>query len=664
MSFSHSPAKFSAFPGGMERLEVLLINAEQVETGPLVCALKQASGLREVEVRCTQSVAEVAADALASTHLVLCVLSGRWEEEKPQELGDLPGGTPVFVLWETGVGCWGLRPLNAGRGELWRQCPAQDSCTASGLLWLASQHQEQQALRSTLHQLQTSNDRYRTLLQSIPAGVFRATLSGRILDCNPAFAEILGYLSSEDALRDATNPLGPAGGEPFPAFARLQHDGKASNVEFLTQRRDGSPLRLLANFTLVPEDAGGAALIEGALLDITERHTLEQQLQQSQKMEAIGRFAGGLAHDFNNLLMVICSYAEMLLDGSDPHSNAHHQTLEILKAGRRAADLTRELLTFSRRQPQPLHALDLNSVLRDSARLIARLIGEDIELDLRPAPDLWPAKADPTQIEQVLLNLASNARDAMPRGGKLTLETRNLAADLDRPELAPGDYVLFTLSDTGDGIAPSVLPRIFEPFFTTKEEGKGTGLGLAMVYKIIQGMDGSVCARSEQGCGTTFEICLPRAAASRATVGECAPRRGIPRGSETILLVEDNSAVREALRIVLISSGYTVLAAENSVAALRSALEHPGTIHLLVTDVILPCMNVIDLLQSLRLTRPQLKVLYISGHEHSTLMQTHQLSAESHFLRKPFSLQLFSWKVRDIFSEPALLAAAASASVT
>jgi CheY-like chemotaxis protein len=377
---------------------------------------------------------------------------------------------------------------------------------------------------------------------------------------------------------------------------------------------------------------------------------LEAQLLQSQKMDAIGQLAGGVAHDFNNLLMVISSYAELALEPLAPEHPLHRNFEEILKAARRAADLTRQLLAFSRKQMQSLQVLDFNNVLQDLGRMLPRLIGEDIQLELICGADLGKVKADPVQIEQIIMNLAANARDAMPQGGKLTLETTNVHLDEAyvhrRPIVPLGHYVLLTVTDSGHGIPPEHLPHIFEPFFTTKEEGKGTGLGLATVYGIVKQNGGFIWVYSEPGMGTTFKIYLPEVE-MYASKSEPAERLlDSPKGNETLLLVEDEEAVRLPECEFLRFCGYTVLEAHDGRHALEVARAYDGNIHLMITDVVMPHMSGGEAATELRKERGSMKVLYVSGYANPTVLQHGVNNSDATLLQKPFTLKLLAQKVR------------------
>jgi len=352
--------------------------------------------------------------------------------------------------------------------------------------------------------------------------------------------------------------------------------------------------------------------------DITDRRRLESQLQMAHKMDAIGRLAGGVAHDFNNLLMVISAYAELMQDSLATGHPLLRNVQEIMKASKRAADLTRQLLAFGRKQMQALQLLDLNHVLKEISKMLPRLIGEDFQLTIAHGRNIGCVRADPMQIEQIVMNLAANARDAMPDGGKLTIETASIGLDesyVQKHSIVPiGDYVLLAVTDTGQGIAPEHLSHIFEPFYTTKAEGKGTGLGLATVYGIVKQNGGFIWVYSEPGLGTTFKIYLPRVK-KEAGAARPAPKsvQETPRGLETILLVEDETAVRQSTGQFLRLNGYTVIEAKDGQDALHVAKNYSGTIDLMITDVVMPHLGGAKLGAQLASTRPVMKVLFISG---------------------------------------------------
>ncbi|HTV60231.1 MAG TPA: PAS domain S-box protein [Verrucomicrobiae bacterium] len=415
-----------------------------------------------------------------------------------------------------------------------------------------------------------------------------------------------------------------------------------------------------ANYACHVEPFRGAdGSLQGAIcmsLDVTDRKQLEEQLRQAQKMEAVGRLAGGIAHDFNNLLMVIQGYADLLMDRMRDGDPSRKNAEQIQTAAQRATSLTRQLLAFSRKQILAPKVLNIYSVVTDMEKILRRLIGEDIQLECSTAPDLGLVKADRSQIEQVILNLAVNARDAMPQGGRLTVETANveLDASFSHPPavLAPGKYVMLAVTDNGCGMDSETQAHIFEPFFTTKEKGKGTGLGLATVYGIVKQSGGYVWVYSEPGRGTSFKIYLPRIAEEPSTSSRDRQGEGkqLPRGSETILLVEDEKGVRELTREYLQMSGYSVVEAEDGHTALELAALHAGPIHLLITDVVMPGISGRELADRIQRLRPAIKVLFMSGYTDQAVVHHGILETDAVLLQKPFTITALAAKLREILA--------------
>jgi two-component system cell cycle sensor histidine kinase/response regulator CckA len=386
--------------------------------------------------------------------------------------------------------------------------------------------------------------------------------------------------------------------------------------------------------------------------DVTERLRLEEQLRQSQKMEAIGRLAGGVAHDFNNMLSVILSYGEILLADMKPGEPMRDEVEEIRKAGKRAADLTRQLLMFSRQQVLEPKVLDLNEILSGMEKMLQRILGADVDLVTMPASSLGRVRVDRSSIEQVIMNLAVNARDAMPTGGRLTMETSNVVLDdaYARSHLgaAAGRYVMLAITDTGTGMDQATLARIFEPFFTTKEVGKGTGLGLSTVFGITQQCGGGVWAESEPGKGTTFKVYLPRVDSEAEAANRLEAQPTSSRGAETILLVEDDDQVRAVARGILRRHGYHVIDARNAGEALLSAEKHAGRIHLLLSDVVMPQMSGPELAKRLAGTRPEMKVLCMSGYTDDSIVRHGVIEARFAFIQKPITPETLSKRVREV----------------
>jgi len=422
--------------------------------------------------------------------------------------------------------------------------------------------------------------------------------------------------------------------------------------EYRMRDRDGKYHWVRSEMRLLRDSSARPTEIVGSWSDITERKHLEDQFRQSQKMEAIGRLAGGVAHDFNNLLTVISGYSEILIDNFRPGDPLRGFTDQIRKAGERAAALTRQLLAFSRKQVLLASVLDLNSLLREMETMLSRLIGEDVEFTFIPDSALWRVKVDLSQMEQVVMNLVVNARDAMPRGGKLKIETANVELDATyashQLETRPGQYIRLSISDTGCGMDEQVRARIFEPFFTTKGPDKGTGLGLATVYGIVKQSGGGIEVWSEPGAGTTFNIYLPRAgeelSKSKIFGSYVAPRRGV----ETILLVEDEDGVRALARVILEKHGYDVLEARNGGEAIFTCQRHAGPIHLMVTDVVMPNMGGRELAEHLASVRPDMKVLYLSGYTDEAVIEHGVIDGSMHFLQKPFTSNALARKVRSV----------------
>jgi two-component system, cell cycle sensor histidine kinase and response regulator CckA len=491
---------------------------------------------------------------------------------------------------------------------------------------------------------------------------------GAIEYVNPAFETLTGY-SREDAMGKTPRILksGQQSAELYKGLWETILSGNVFRDVMVNRKKNGEVFVVEKTITPLRDNDGKITHFISNDRDITDQRRLETQLQQAQKMDAIGRLAGGVAHDFNNLLMVISSYAELMLDSLAPQHPLRRNVDEIQRASRRAADLTRQLLAFGRKQMQSLQMLDLNAIIEDVNKMLPRLIGEDIELNFHAGPKLGKVKADPVQIEQVLMNLAANARDAMPKGGTLVIETANLRLDdsyiQSHSIVPPGEYVLLTVTDSGQGIAPEHLPHIFEPFYTTKGEGKGTGLGLATAYGIVKQNGGFIWVYSEPGMGTTFKIYLPRTKGETVVLEPVTSIEAYCGGCETVLLAEDEAAVRLSTREFLSLNGYIVLEAKNGTDALAVARDYRGPIHLMITDVVMPHMGGARLADELATERPDMKVLFVSGYAETTVQRHGAIDVTTRFLQKPFSLKTLAHKIREILDAdlPALATAATSA---
>jgi signal transduction histidine kinase len=445
----------------------------------------------------------------------------------------------------------------------------------------------------------------------------------------------------------------PPPGEPYPLRTASGEGPGARLDEDIAWRKDGSCFPVRYTSSPIRDEEGAVVGAVVAFNDISERKKLEEQLRQSQKMDALGQLAGGIAHDFNNLLTIINGFGEVVLSSLNPDDPAHELVGEMKKAGERAAGLSRQLLAFSRKTVLSPKVLDLDSVVIEMEKMLRRIIGEDITLTTGLPANLGRVHADPGQIEQVLLNLVVNARDAMPHGGRMTIETRNVDLDEEyartHPEVCPGRYVLLEVRDTGCGMTEEVKGRIFEPFFTTKAAGRGTGLGLAIVYGIIRQSGGHIAVESSLGQGTTFRIYLPRiedAIVEESSTGFAA----LARGTETVLVVEDDDGVRALIRHLLHRLGYTVLVAASGTEALEVARQHHGAIDLLLSDVVMPGMNGVELSRRLQVHRPGVKVLYLSGHVDEAVVGRGVLAAETAILKKPFTVPMLAQKIREVLA--------------
>ena len=509
------------------------------------------------------------------------------------------------------------------------------------------------ALRAAQESLRRSEINFRSLVTNAPYGICRCDSAGQLLDANPALLAMLGYPSAKELVGQHLGGLYADTQHWFELADFLRSAAPFTGLIAEWKRKDGSGTVVRVSGRAVSNGDRGKTF-ELFAEDVTERRALEQQLRQSQKMEAVGRLAGGIAHDFNNLLMVISGYSEFLLDRLGPDPALRGPAQEIASASGSATTLTRQLLAFSRKQMLAPKILDLNGVVTENLKMLTRVIGEDIDLVMVPAPGLGTVRADAGQIEQVIMNLAVNARDAMPSGGKLTIETSNVSLDEEyarfHAPLRPGNYVLLSISDTGAGMDSETQSHIFEPFFTTKGP-KGTGLGLSTVYGIVKQSGGYIWVYSEPGKGSTFKIYLPRVAEtveSPAQVIVPAESAATEPGTETILLVEDEANLRYLARQYLEKQGYRVIEAADGAVAMQIAVAHDKMIHLLLTDVIMPGMNGRELAQRISEIRPNVKVLYMSGYTENVIGRNGTLDAGVTLLQKPFTLRDLKSKVREV----------------
>jgi len=502
--------------------------------------------------------------------------------------------------------------------------------------------------------LERSETSFRSVVEDAPYGIYRASIAGKLILVNPALQKILGYDSREELLQaNLGTHIYRHTSEHQKFVQAVVQERYIKDVELEWKRKDGAPIMVRCSGWPVKDEAGAVTCLEVFAEDVTERRVLERQLRMAQKMEAVGRLSGGIAHDFNNLLGVIIGYSQVLKRSLGNANPLFEHAEEIEKASQRAVSLTRQLLAFSRQQVLEPVILNLNSLVSDMEKMLPRLIGEDVALKLELDSELAQVKADPSQIEQVIMNLAVNARDAMPDGGKLTIQTANVELDLaytrQHPGSRVGQYVMLAVRDTGTGIDPEIQSQIFEPFFTTKERDKGTGLGLATVYGVVKQSGGYIAVDSEKGDGACFSVYLPRVAQTVSTDAET--KTGPPasiRGSETILLVEDAEPVRKLANMFLRDSGYNVLTAPDGIKALEVARSHSGSIHLLLTDVVMPGINGRVLAERLAPLQPGMKVLYMSGYTDSFIAGHGVLETGTHLLHKPFTQEALARKVREV----------------
>jgi PAS domain S-box-containing protein len=501
--------------------------------------------------------------------------------------------------------------------------------------------------------LRRSEAGFRSVVEDAPYGIYRASIAGRFLQINPALQKMLGYGEKRDLLAaDLTKDIFRHNGEYQRLTEILTCKDEMKDIEVEWNRQDGTPITVRCSGRCSNDENGLPAYLEVFAEDVTEKRILEKQLRMGQKMEAIGRLSGGIAHDFNNLLGVIIGYSRVLKKKLGASNSLYEHVLEIEKAGERAASLTKQLLAFSRQQVLTPAVLNLNTLVTDMEKMLPQLLGEDIEVSLDLNPELGSVKADQSQIEQIIMNLAVNSRDAMSKGGKLKIRTSNVQLDQAYTRTHPGSkvgsYVLLTVTDTGSGMNAGTLMHLFEPFFTTKELGKGTGLGLATVYGIVKQSNGYIGVDSALGEGTSFHIYLPVHLGLAPAVEEKFDTLEQMRGSEHVLLAEDSEPLRKLEQSYLESAGFHVLSAGNGEEALEIASRYGRAFDLLLTDVVMPGMNGRDLAEQLLLRQPAMKVLYISGYTDSFIAGHGVLEPGTHLLHKPFTEEVLIQKVREV----------------
>ena len=560
--------------------------------------------------------------------------------------------TPAVIMTSQADGDVAIEAMKAGAADYFSKATATPESLAVAIRHALAIRAEERQRRQVEEALRASEERFRALVENGSDALVQTNRAGRITYVTPAWERHLGWKSDQtlgssilDFFQADDRELGATRleeavqrkGEPIVGLLRCRHaDGGIRLLEAVWVNR-------------LDEPSVGSIVIN--LRDVTERHRLEDQLRQSQKIESVGRLAGGIAHDFNNLLTAILGYTSLLLDDTPREDPQRADLEEIRSAGERAAALTRQLLAFSRRQMLQPQVVDINALVAQFEKMLRRLIGEDIDLVTALAPDLASARLDPSSIEQVLANLAVNARDAMPLGGRLTIETSNVELDQayarSHVNVVPGRYAMLAFSDTGEGMDAATSSMVFEPFFTTKEQGKGSGLGLATVYGIVKQSGGYIWVYSEPGHGTSFKVYFP--ATDTVEVQSERPLT-LDRGWETILLVEDEDAVRELAREVLRRQGYQVLEARHGLDAIRVAEGHGEAIHLMITDVVMPHMSGRDLAERLASARADMKVLFMSGYTDHAVVHR-DVNAGSAFLQKPFTPDTFARTVRRVLRE-------------
>jgi two-component system, cell cycle sensor histidine kinase and response regulator CckA len=548
-------------------------------------------------------------------------------------------------------------PCHSPTRKQWFRLMVTPLCVAGRIDGAVVMHVDVTSRKLQEEALAASEERFRLLSRATSDAIWDWDLLTNSVWWNEGFGVLFGYSQDEvgttvSSWTDRIHPDDKSWVIPD-IYAAIENGDEVWSGEYRFLRKNGRYAVVLDRGHIIRDSEGRAVRMIGGMTDLTDKKHLEAQLYQSQKMESIGQLAGGIAHDFNNLLTIIAGYSELLLAMFPTGDEKRQMLAQIHDAGERATNLTRQLLAFSRKQVLVPRVLDLNQTIDDIRRMLGRLIGEDIKIIVTLRPDVWRIKVDPGQLEQVIINLSINARDAMPRGGILTLETLNESISPrhggDRMEVLPGRYVSFRVSDTGCGMTPEVMEHIFEPFFTTKESGKGTGLGLATVFGIVKQSGGHIEVESETGKGTCVTILFP--ATFEADGPDSSTPSSVVKGGETILLVEDEPGVRGIARLALESQGYRVLEAENGKSGKTLCEKHGEEISIVVTDVVMPGMSGREMVESIRLRNPQVKILYMSGYTDDVVVRAGVIDQSDAFIEKPFSPLTLARKVREVLDQ-------------
>jgi PAS domain S-box-containing protein len=553
---------------------------------------------------------------------------------------------PIIVLTGQGAYSVDVEAMRAGAADYFDKAQLTVPLLERSLRYAVERKEHEEALRA-------SEARYRSLIEAIPCAITLTDLEGHITWANHEAARIAEVDDPAELLgKTAYDIIAPEDHERLQEyFLRTVKEGKTTDVEYTALGSKGRSLPVIAAAVVVKDASGTPTSVISIVTDVSEQKHLEEQFLHAQKMEAVGRLAGGVAHDFNNMLTVINGYAQLALGGMEPKDPLYDDVQQILSAGQRSADLVRQLLAFARRQTIAPQVLDLNDTLSGMLKMLHRLIGEDIDLLWKPGADMWPVLMDPAQLDQILANLTVNARDAIAGVGQVTIATDKAVLDESHSashlDAAPGEYVVLAVSDDGCGMNKQTLGKLFEPFFTTKEVGKGTGLGLATVYGIVKQNGGLIDVHSEPGKGTTFRIYLPRHWPGQQAEESQPVAAATPAGAETVLLVEDDAPLLLVTTRFLQDLGYTVLPASDSNEALLLARDHVGKVHLLLTDVVMPAMCGLDLWHQVTALRPGAKCLFMSGYTANVIAHRGVLDPGVQFLPKPFTRETLATKVRE-----------------